>query len=182
MLFNSLSASASHFHDNPLLVEIWNVFLQVWKVLWPLTLKGSSSQKPPYLSLWFESKHQFTTSTFLSFQPKRNLVKLSSNVLEIWLQTQSLSTWLQFCISNWFLNVVAQNIFPDCNSKCWGTEYTCRQELPLQLLSFFPLILIYKVYMYNGYYIELKFVTMLVRFSMGVHLSVNCKFAEIQSA
>lgn len=36
--------------------------------------------------------------------------------------------------------------------------------------------------MYNGYYIELKFVTMLVRFSMGVHLSVNCKFAEIQSA
>ena len=36
--------------------------------------------------------------------------------------------------------------------------------------------------MYNGYYIELKFVTMLVRFSMVVHLSVNCKFAEIQSA
>ena len=178
MLFNSLSASASHFHDNPLLVEIWNVFLQVWKVLWPLTLKGSSSQKPPYLSLWLESKHQFTTSTFLSFQPKRNLVKLSSNVLEIWLQTQSLSTWLQFCISNWFLNVVAQNIFPECNSKCWETEYTCHQELPLQLLSFFfHLILIYKVCMY-----ELKIVTMLVRFPMVVHLSLNCKFSEIQSA
>ena len=147
MLFNSLSAIASHFHDSPLLVEIWNVFLLVWKVLWPLTFKGSSSQKPPYLSLWLESKHPFTTSTFLRFQPKHDLVKLSSNVLEIWLQTQSLSTWLQFCLSNWFLNVVVQNIFPECNSKCWETEYTCHQELPLQLLSFFHLISIYKVCM-----------------------------------
>ena len=66
--------------------------------------------------------------------------------------------------------------------KMLGNRIYLSSRVASSTSLFFSLILIYKVYMYNGYYIELKFVTMLVRFSMVVHLSVNCKFAEIQSA